>query len=129
MSSDPANPAWSASKAIDGDATQNYTFNSSAISDISHRKTSVWWKVWLQRPFNGAYLEIYFRSDSKSYELVYNREKRRERDFKHVQRQLKHICIRYTYAQMIIILSSYKQQHIWNSNVVKLSMYTKRKGF
>lgn len=80
MSSDPANPAWSAGKAIDGDATQNYTYNSCAISDISHRKTSVWWKVWLQRPFNVAYLEIYFRSDSKSYELVYKREKRRERE-------------------------------------------------
>lgn len=65
MSSVPANPVWSAAKAIDGDTNQNYTANSCAISDISHQNNSAWWKVWLQRLFNVAYLEIYFGSDSK----------------------------------------------------------------
>ncbi|XP_065939059.1 laminin subunit beta-1 [Magallana gigas] len=64
MSASPANPAWTASKAIDGDTRQNYTLNSCAITDISHHYASVWWKVWLLRPFNIAYLEIYFRSDA-----------------------------------------------------------------
>lgn len=66
MSASPANPAWTASKAIDGDTRQNYTLNSCAITDISHHHASVWWKVWLLRPFNIAYLEIYFRSDGKT---------------------------------------------------------------
>eukprot|EP00105_Crassostrea_gigas_P036768 XP_019920916.1 PREDICTED: uncharacterized protein LOC109617082 [Crassostrea gigas] len=64
MSSVPANPAWSAAKAIDGDTNQNYTANFCAISDISHQNNSAWWKVWLQRPFNVAYLGIYFGSDT-----------------------------------------------------------------
>lgn len=66
MSASPANPAWTASKAIDGDTRQNYTLNSCAITDISHHYASVWWKVWLLRSFNIAYLEIYFRSDGKT---------------------------------------------------------------
>uniref|UniRef100_K1Q144 Uncharacterized protein n=1 Tax=Magallana gigas TaxID=29159 RepID=K1Q144_MAGGI len=55
MSLNPANPAWIAGKAIDGNTNQNYTSNSCAITDIPHHHTnneSVWWKVWLDRPFN-----------------------------------------------------------------------------
>lgn len=66
MSASPANPAWTAGKAIDGDTHQNYMLNSCAVTDISHQYAAVWWKVWLLRPFNVAYLEIYFRSDGKS---------------------------------------------------------------
>lgn len=63
MSLNPANPAWIAGKAIDGNKNQDYTSNSCAISDTSHQHKnteSVWWKVWLERPFNVAYLEIFF---------------------------------------------------------------------
>eukprot|EP00105_Crassostrea_gigas_P029092 XP_011450924.1 PREDICTED: multiple epidermal growth factor-like domains protein 10 isoform X2 [Crassostrea gigas] len=69
MSLNPANPAWIAGKAIDGNTNQNYTSNSCAITDIPHHHTnneSVWWKVWLDRPFNVAYLEIFF--ESKGYQ-------------------------------------------------------------
>lgn len=66
MSLNPANPVWIAGKAIDGNTNQDYTSNSCAISDMSHQHTnneSVWWKVWLERPFNVAYLEIFFESN------------------------------------------------------------------
>uniref|UniRef100_A0A8W8JR96 Uncharacterized protein n=1 Tax=Magallana gigas TaxID=29159 RepID=A0A8W8JR96_MAGGI len=45
ISSVPANPVWSAAKAIDGDTNQNYTANSCAISDISHQNNSAWWNA------------------------------------------------------------------------------------
>lgn len=61
----PQTPAWSASKAIDGNINQSYLSNSCAITE-ANKYTSTWWKVWLQRKFNIAYIEIYFRSDSKS---------------------------------------------------------------
>lgn len=76
MSLNPANSAWIAGKAIDGNTNQNYTSNSCAITDIPHHHTnneSVWWKVWLDRPFNVAYLEIFFESKG-------NGEKERERE-------------------------------------------------
>lgn len=66
MSANPQEPAWTAIKAIDGNPSQDYQSNSCAITNVEgNRNTSIWWKVWLQKPFNVAYLEIYFRSDSK----------------------------------------------------------------
>lgn len=64
MSEQPQMESWSASKAIDGNITQSYQSNSCAITE-ANKYTSIWWKVWLERRFNIAYLEIYFRSDSK----------------------------------------------------------------
>lgn len=62
----PKRPEWTAGKAIDGNTTQNYSTNSCAITDFyGNRNTSIWWTVWLQKRFNVAYIEIYFRSDSK----------------------------------------------------------------
>lgn len=66
MGADPQNPVWNASKAIDGNVSQNYLSNSCAITNTDkNSNTSIWWKVWLQKEFNVAYIEIYFRSDSK----------------------------------------------------------------
>lgn len=62
----PHQPAWTAGKAIDGNTDQSYLSNSCAITDVDrNRNTYTWWKVWLQKKFNVAYIEIYFRSDSK----------------------------------------------------------------
>ena len=36
---------------------------------IGSQQPSVWWKVWLQRVFNIAYLEIHFNSNSKYIKL------------------------------------------------------------
>lgn len=66
MGAPPHQPAWTADKAIDGNTNQNYSSNSCAITDVEkYHNTSIWWKVWLQKKFNVAYIEIYFRSDSK----------------------------------------------------------------
>lgn len=57
---------WTAGKAIDGNTNQDYLSDSCAITNVDgNRNTSIWWKVWLQKEFNVAYIEIYFRSDSK----------------------------------------------------------------
>nr|XP_034335006.1 receptor-type tyrosine-protein phosphatase T-like isoform X1 [Crassostrea gigas] len=56
---------WIAGKAIDGNTDQNYLSDSCAITDVvGNRNTSIWWKVWLEKKFNVAYIEIYFRSDT-----------------------------------------------------------------
>ena len=66
MGARPFKPAWSADKAVDGNISQDFASNSCAIAEFDkNRNTTIWWKVWLQRPFNIAYLEIYFRSDSR----------------------------------------------------------------
>lgn len=66
MGATPILRVWTAGKAIDGNTNQNYSSNSCAITDFDgNRNTSIWWKMWLQRKFNVAYIEIYFRSDSK----------------------------------------------------------------
>lgn len=68
MGATPQNSEWTAGKAIDGNTNQTYQSNSCAITNVDKdRKTSIWWKVWLLRRFNIAYLEIYFRSDSKKF--------------------------------------------------------------
>lgn len=62
----PQNLVWSAEKAIDGHTNQKYAENSCAITDVTvNQNTSIWWTVWLERKFHVAYLQIYFRSDSK----------------------------------------------------------------
>ena len=66
MGANPQNPNWSADKAIDGNTDQRYLSGSCAITDWKiNQNRSIWWAVWLQRPFSIVYLEIYFRSDSK----------------------------------------------------------------
>nr|XP_034319182.1 receptor-type tyrosine-protein phosphatase alpha-like [Crassostrea gigas]XP_034319183.1 receptor-type tyrosine-protein phosphatase alpha-like [Crassostrea gigas] len=65
MGANPFMPAWTAIKAIDGNVSQDYKSNSCAITNVDgNHNTSIWWKVWLQKQFNVAYLEIYFRSDT-----------------------------------------------------------------
>lgn len=72
MGAEPQNPKWTAGKAIDGNTNQTYLSNSCAITNVDKdRKRYIWWKVWLQRRFNIAYLEIYFRSDSKTIYRFY----------------------------------------------------------
>lgn len=71
MGADPDRLAWYANKAIDGNPSQDYKSNSCAITDVEgNRNTSIWWKVWLQKQFNVAYLEIYFRSDSEFTKII-----------------------------------------------------------
>lgn len=66
MGAAPQQPAWTAGKAIDGNTNQDYISNSCAITNVDrNRNTAIWWKVWLEKRFSVAYIEIYFRSDSK----------------------------------------------------------------
>lgn len=68
MGAAPERPAWTADKAIDGNTNQDFISNSCAITNFDgNRNTSIWWRVWLQRRFNVAYIEIYFTSDCKSH--------------------------------------------------------------
>lgn len=51
-----------ANKAIDGNTKQN----SCALTNFNTEyQIRTWWKVWLQRRFNVAYVEIYFSLKSK----------------------------------------------------------------
>lgn len=65
MGDPPQSERWSADKAIDGNTTQFYLSNSCTITDYQRNLKSIWWKVWLAKSFSVAYLEIYFRQDSK----------------------------------------------------------------
>ena len=67
MAGNPYDPRWNADAAIDGNTSQDYPSNSCAITKVDEdKRTEIYWKVWLTpKPFNIAYLEIYFRSDSK----------------------------------------------------------------
>ena len=76
MTGIPQYPEWNADKAIDGRTIQDYQSNSCAISEVDVDKlTKSYWKVWIDpyrevwnepsRPLNIAFLEIYFRTDSK----------------------------------------------------------------
>lgn len=72
MGAAPEQPVWTAGKAIDNNTNQNYSSNSCAITDFDrNRNTSIWWTVWMKQKFNVAYMEIYFRSDSK-YKYIKN---------------------------------------------------------
>lgn len=57
------NSEWIAQRAFDGDTNQNYSGKSCVITQL--QPGPLWWKVWLNRRFDIAYLEIYLRSDSK----------------------------------------------------------------
>lgn len=66
MGCSPQHLTWSAEKAIDGNTNQNYEKDSCAITDVTvNKNSSIWWTVWLEQEFHVAYLQIYFRSDSK----------------------------------------------------------------
>ena len=65
MTGTPQN-GWTANKAIDGNMNQGYQSNSCAISNVDRDKLErSYLKIWLASQFNIAYLEIYFRIDSK----------------------------------------------------------------
>lgn len=51
-----------AGKALDGRTDES---NCVLLPFINEKQSQTWWKLWLQRKFNIAYIEIYFRSDSK----------------------------------------------------------------
>lgn len=71
MGAAPQRPEWSAGKAIDGNTIQSYLSNSCAITNFDeNRNTSIWWRLWLQKQFNVAYIEIFFRSDSKFINMI-----------------------------------------------------------
>lgn len=63
MNGDPQKPNWSADKVVDGNTNQTATGGSCAITDFSKNYRSVWLNVQLQRLFNVAYIEIYFRNE------------------------------------------------------------------
>lgn len=66
MTGTPQISLWTADKAIDENTSQNYLSNSCAISNVDRDKLKrSYLKIWLSQPVNIAYLEIYFRSDSK----------------------------------------------------------------
>ncbi|XP_062584810.1 protein draper-like [Saccostrea cucullata] len=58
----PHTSTWSADKAVDGDTRQDYLPTCAIANYDAYTYKSVWWKVWLNRKFNIAYVEIYLRS-------------------------------------------------------------------
>nr|XP_022306518.1 multiple epidermal growth factor-like domains protein 10 isoform X2 [Crassostrea virginica] len=65
MSEPPQKPEWSAQKVVDGNTDQE-TLTTCAIMDYSKAYKSVWWKVRLEKRFNVAYLEVYFRGSTST---------------------------------------------------------------
>lgn len=63
MNGGPHTPDWSADKVVDGNTNQTATEGSCAIMAFSGNYRSVWLNVQLQRLFNVAYIEIYFRNE------------------------------------------------------------------
>ena len=72
MSEPPQKPEWSAGNAVDGNNDQE-THTTCAIMDYSKDYTSVWWKVRLERRFNVAYLEVYFRGSSMLFSHFFSK--------------------------------------------------------
>ncbi|XP_034310566.2 receptor-type tyrosine-protein phosphatase epsilon isoform X1 [Magallana gigas] len=64
MNGIPHTPNWSADKVVDGNTNQTAYGGSCAIMDFSKNYRSVWLNVQLQRLFNVAYIEIYFRNEN-----------------------------------------------------------------
>ncbi|XP_056003723.1 multiple epidermal growth factor-like domains protein 10 [Ostrea edulis] len=62
MNKSPFKSEWNAQRAVDGSTDQLYSDNSCAITSLYSEP--LWWKVWLTRKFNIAYLEIYLRADT-----------------------------------------------------------------
>ncbi|XP_061180534.1 multiple epidermal growth factor-like domains protein 10 [Saccostrea echinata] len=62
----PHESSWTADKAVDGNTNQTYLPTCAIAAFNINVYKSVWWKVWLTRKFNIAYLEIYLRSGTTS---------------------------------------------------------------
>lgn len=58
---------WEADKVVDGNTAQTATAGSCAIIDFSKNYNSVWLKVQLGRPFNVAYIQIFFRNEQSMF--------------------------------------------------------------
>lgn len=72
MSEPPQLADWTDSTVIDGNANQTAFGFSCAITDFSKNYTSVWLKIQLQRLFNVAYTEIYFRNEGSKLKNISN---------------------------------------------------------
>ncbi|XP_056003722.1 uncharacterized protein LOC130049764 [Ostrea edulis] len=62
MNIQPTDARWTAQRAVDGNINQLYSGNSCAVTQL--HSEPLWWKVWFNRIFNIAYLEVYFGSDT-----------------------------------------------------------------
>lgn len=69
MNQHPTDARWTAQRAVDGNINQLYSSNSCAVTQL--HSEHLWWKVWFNRIFNIAYLEVYLGSDSKYLYLQY----------------------------------------------------------
>lgn len=67
MSEPPQHNNWQAYKVIDGNTNQTANGSSCAIIEFHKRYTSVWLSIHLQRLFNVAYTEIYFRNEGSKF--------------------------------------------------------------
>lgn len=67
MSEPPQHSNWQAYKVIDGNTNQTANGSSCAIIEFQKRYTSVWLSIHLQRLFNVAYTEIYFRNEGSKF--------------------------------------------------------------
>lgn len=67
MSEPPQHSNWQAYKVIDGNTNQTANGSSCAIIEFYKRYTSVWLSIHLQRLFNVAYTEIYFRNEGSKF--------------------------------------------------------------
>lgn len=67
MSEPPQHGDWQAFKVIDGNTNQTANGSSCAIIDFPKIYTSVWLSIHLQRLFNVAYTEIYFRNEGSKF--------------------------------------------------------------
>lgn len=67
MSEPPQHSNWQAYKVIDGNTNQTANGSSCAIIEFYKGYTSVWLSIHLQRLFNVAYTEIYFRNEGSKF--------------------------------------------------------------
>lgn len=67
MREPPQHGDWQAFKVIDGNTNQTANGSSCAIIDFPKIYTSVWFSIHLQRLFNVAYTEIYFRNEGSKF--------------------------------------------------------------
>lgn len=70
MNGIPQTPSWSADKVVDGNTNQTANGGSCAIMGFSKNYRSVWLNVQLQRLFNVAYIEIYFRNENSMLNML-----------------------------------------------------------
>lgn len=67
MSEPPQHYNWQAYKIIDGNTNQTANGSSCAIIEFYKGYTSVWLSIHLQRLFNVAYTELYFRNEGSKF--------------------------------------------------------------